>query len=172
MPVTYARRRSRDGRGQAQSRYAMAQLGPPAPAASVYSVPRPEDPPHTATSLLLAGRYAEAAQMTRRIIEVAYRPQARAPWDQPTNYARTLLILALAAAGLGELDQAVTAGTAALDCGRVVWPTMVLAGKLDQTLAHRFPGAPSATNSHARYLDAGTRLALPAPRPRPGQEHR
>jgi len=55
---------------------------------------------------------------------VAYRPQARAPQDQPTNYARTLLILALAAAGLGDLDQAVTAGTAALDCGRVVWPTM------------------------------------------------
>jgi hypothetical protein len=26
------------------------------------------------------------------------------PWDQPTNYARTLLILALAAAGLGDLD--------------------------------------------------------------------
>jgi hypothetical protein len=110
--------------------------------------------------------------MTRRIIDVAYRPQARAPWDQPTNYARTLLILALAAAGLGDLDQAVTAGTAALDCGRVVWPTMVLAGKLDQTLAHRFPDAPSATDFHARYLDAGTRVALPAPRPRPGQEHR
>ena len=165
-----------DATGMADARRraaaAMAQLGPPTPAASVYSVPQAEDPPYTATSLLLAGRYAEAAQMTRRIIEVAYRPQARAPWDQPTNYARTLLILALAAAGLGDLDQAVTAGTAALDCGRVVWPTMVLAGKLDQTLAHRFPDAPSATDFHARYLDAGTRLALPAPRPRPGQERR
>ena len=110
--------------------------------------------------------------MTRRIIEVAYRPQARAPWDQPTNDARTLLILALAAPGLGDPDQAVTAGTAALACGRVVWPTMVLAGQLDQTLARRFPGAPSATDFHARYLDAGTRLAPPAPRPRPGQERR
>ena len=121
---------------------AMAQLGPPAPAASVYSIPRAEDPPYTATSLLLAGRYAEAAQMTRRIIDVAYRPQARAPWDQPSNYARTLLILALAAAGLGDLDQA---------------------------LACRFPGA--ATDFNARYLDAGTRLALPAPRPQLGKEH-
>ena len=65
-----------------------------------------------------------------------------------------------------------TAGTAALDCGRVVWPTMVLAGKLDRALARRFPGAPSATDFHARYLDAGTCLALPAPRPSPGQEHR
>ncbi len=165
-----------DAAGMAEARRkaatAMAQLGPPTPAASVYSVPHAEDPPYTATSLLLAGRYAEAARMTRRIIDVAYRPQARAPWDQPTNYARTLLILALAAAGLGDLDQAVTVGTAALDCGRVVWPTMVLAGKLDQTLARRFPDAPSATDFHARYLDAGTRLALPAPRPRPGQEHR
>lgn len=86
---------------------AMAQLGPPAPAASVYSVPRAEDPPYTATSLLLAGRCAEAAEMTRRIVDTAYRPQARAPWDQPTNYARTLLILALAAAGLGGLPVSV-----------------------------------------------------------------
>lgn len=150
----------------------MAQLGPPTVAASVYSIPRADDPPYTATSLLLAGRYAEAAQMTGRIIDVAYRPQARVPWDQSTNYARTLLILALAAAGLGDLDQAVTAGITALDCGRVVWPTMVLAGKLDQALARRFPGAGSATDFHARYLDAGTRVALPARRRRPGQERK
>jgi transcriptional regulator with XRE-family HTH domain len=151
---------------------AMAQLGPPDLAASVYSVPRADDPPYTATSLLLVGRYAEAAQMTRRIIDTAYRPQARAPWEQPTNYARTLLILALAAAGLGDLDQAVTAGTAALDCGRLVWPTMVLADKLDQALANQFPEAASAANFHTRYLDAGTRLALPALRSQPGKEHR
>ena len=163
-----------DAAGMAEARrravVAMAQLGPPAPAASVYSVPRAEDPPHTATSLLLAGRYAEAAQMTRRIIDVDYRPQARAPRDQPTNYARTLLILALAAAGVGDLDQAVATGTAAPDWGRVVWPTLVLAGRLDQALARRFPGARTTADFHARYLDAGTRLALPAPRPRPGQE--
>jgi len=48
----------------------------------------------------------------------------------------------------------------------------VLAGKLDQALARRFPDAPSATDFHARYLNAGARLALPARRPRPGQEHR
>src|SRR5213083_2479327 len=81
--------------------------------------------------------------MTQRIIDVAYRPQARTPWHQPTNYARTLLILALAAAGLGDLDQAVTAGTAALDCGRIVWPTMVLAGKLDLALTRQYPRAAS-----------------------------
>ena len=148
---------------------AMAQLGPPTLAASVYSVPRAEDPPYTATSLLLAGRYAEAAQLTRRIIDTAYHPQSQASGDQPTNYARTLLILALAAAGLGELDEAAAAGTAALECGRVVWPTIVLAGKLDQALAGQFPAAAHAADFHARYLEAGIRLALPAPRSQPGK---
>ncbi len=149
---------------------AMAQLGPPTSAASVYSVPRAEDPPYTATSLMLAGRYAKAAKITRRIIDTAYRPRSRAPGDQPTNYARTLLILALASAGLGELDEAVAAGTAALDCGGVVWPIMVLAGKLDQALAGQFPAAAYAADFHVRYLEAGTRLALPAPRSQPGKD--
>jgi transcriptional regulator with XRE-family HTH domain len=162
-----------DAAGMAEARHraaaAMAQLGPPTPAASVYSVPRAEDPPYTATSLLLAGRYAGASEMTRRIIETAYHPQSRPPWDQPTNYARTLLILALATAGLGELDEAVAAGTAALECGRVVWPTIVLAGKLDQALTGQFPAAAHAADFHARYLEAGTRLALPAPRSQPGK---
>jgi transcriptional regulator with XRE-family HTH domain len=163
-----------DAAGMAEARRraaaAMAQLGPPTPAASVYSVPRAEDPPYTATSLLLAGRYAEASEMTRRIIETAYRPQSRSSWDQPTNYARTLLILALATAGLGELDEAVAAGTAALECGRVVWPTIVLAGKLDQALTGHFPAAAHVADFHARYLEVGTRLALPpAPRSQPGK---
>jgi hypothetical protein len=85
-----------------------------------------------------------------------------APADQPTNYARTLLILALAAAGLGEIDEAAAAGVAALESGHVVWPTMVLAGKLDQSLAAKSPGSAHAADFRARYIDAGTRLALPA----------
>lgn len=144
---------------------ALTQIGPPGPVTSVYSVALAEDPPYTATSLLLAGRCAEAASMTRRIIDTAYQPHSRAPRDQPTNYARTLLILALATAGLGELDEAAAAGAAALECGRVVWPTMVLAGKLDQSLARQFPGAAHAADFHARYADAGTRLTLSAPAP-------
>jgi hypothetical protein len=141
---------------------AMSQLGPSVPVSGIYSVPRAEDPPYTATSLLLAGRHGEAAAMTRRIIATAYSPQTRAPADQPTNYARTLLILALAAAGLGEIDEAAAAGAAALESGRVVWPTMVLAGKLDQSLAAQSPASAHATDFRARYIDAGTRLALPA----------
>ena len=85
---------------------AMSQIGPGAYVPGIYSVPRAEEPPYTATSLLLAGRHREAAEMTRRIIVTAYSPHARAPGGQPTNYARTLLILALAAAGLDEIDEA------------------------------------------------------------------
>jgi hypothetical protein len=141
---------------------AMSQLQPSAPVSGVYSVPRAEEPPYTATSLLLAGRHREAAEMTRKIITTAYNPHTRAPADQPTNYARTLLILALAAAGLGEIDEAAAAGVAALESGHVVWPTMVLAGKLDQSLAAKSPGSAHAADFRARYIDAGTRLALPA----------
>ena len=141
---------------------AMSQLGPSAPASGIYSVPRAEDPPYTATSLLLAGRHGEAAELTRRIIATAYSPRIYPAADQPTNYARTLLILALAAAGLGEIDEAAAAGTAALESGRIVWPTMVLAGKLDQSLAARSPGSAHSADFRARYLDAGTRLAIPA----------
>jgi len=140
----------------------MSQLGPSAPVSGIYSVPRADDPPYTATSLLLAGRHGEAAAMTQRIIATAYRPHTRAPADQPTNYARTLLILALAAAGLGAIDEAAAAGAAALESGPVVWPTMVLAGKLDQSLTAASPGSAHAADFRARYLDAGTRLALPA----------
>ena len=149
-------------RGRAAT--AMNQLGPSAPTSGIYSVPRAEDPPYTATSLLLAGRHGEAAEMTRRIIETAYSPHTRTPGDQPTNYARTLLILALAAAGLGEIDEAAAAGAAALESGRVVWPTMVLAGQLDQSLAAKSPGSPHAADFRARYIEATTRLALPVAR--------
>lgn len=141
---------------------AIARAEASAPLSGIYSVPRAEDPPYTATSLLMARRYAEAAEMTRRIIAAAYSPHTRAPGDQPTNYARTLLILALAAAGLGEADEAAAAGCAALDAGRIVWPTMVLAGKLDQSLTRISPGSAHAGDFRIRYLEAGGQLALPA----------
>jgi transcriptional regulator with XRE-family HTH domain len=150
-----------------QAATAMSQLGPSAPVSGIYSLPRAEDPPYTATSLLLAGRHGDAAQMTRRIIATGYSPHTRAPADQPTHYARTLLILALATAGLGEIDEAAAAGAAALEAGHVVWPTIVLAGQLDQTLAASSPGAAHVADYRARYIDAGTRLALPAA---PGSE--
>jgi len=125
-------------------------------------VPRDEDPPYTATALLLTGRYREAAVITRRVIETAYSPRSRAPEEQPTAYARTLLILALAAAGLGDADEAAAVGAAALEAGPVVWPTMVLAGKLNDSLTTTSGGSAHAEGFRARYADAATRLALPA----------
>ena len=166
-----------DATGMADARRraaaAMAQLGPPTPAASVYSVPQAEDPPYTATSLLLAGRYAEAAQMTRRIIETAYRPQARAPWDQPTNYARTLLILALAAAGLGDLDQAVTAGDRrpGLRTGRVADDGAGRQARPDPGPADSPMPRPQRTSTPATSTQApASRCRLRAPSP--GKDHR
>ncbi len=140
---------------------AMSQLGPSAHVPGIYSVPRAENPPYTATSLLLAGRHGEAAAMTRRIITTAYSQHTPGPGGQPTHYARTLLILALAAAGLGEIDEAAAAGTAALAAGHLVWPTMVLAGKLDRSLTAKSPGSAYAADFRARYIDAGRRLTLP-----------
>jgi hypothetical protein len=110
--------------------------------------------------LLLAGRYDEAAVMTRAILASAY--PSRPAGDQPTNYARTLLILALAAAGLGDIDEAAATGAEALSAGRVVWPTMVLAGRLARQLDAASPGSPHATDYREHYADAGNRLALPA----------
>jgi hypothetical protein len=155
-----------DAAGMADARCraaaAMARLGPSAAVSGIYSVPRDADPPYTATSLLLTGRHAEAAAISRRLIKGAYRPQARPLSGQPTNYARTLLILALAAAGMGEAEEAAAAGIAALECGRLVWPTRVLAGKLAESLARSAPGSVHAAGFRARYRDAGDRLALPA----------
>jgi hypothetical protein len=139
---------------------ALARLTPGAAPAGIYSLPRADDPPYTATSLLLAGRYAESATMTRAILTSAY--PSRAAGDQPTNYARTLLILALAAAGLGDIDEAAANGAEALSAGRMVWPTLVLAGRLARQLDATSPGSPHAVGFRERYADAGSRLALPA----------
>jgi hypothetical protein len=110
--------------------------------------------------LLLAGRYAESATMTRAILTSAY--PSRPAGDQPTNYARTLLILALAAAGLGDIDEAAANGAEALSAGRMVWPTLVLAGRLARQLDAASPGSSHAVGFRERYADAGSRLALPA----------
>lgn len=139
---------------------ALTRISPDTAPTGIYSLPQADDPPYTATSLLLAGRHAEAAAMTRAILASTY--PARPAGDQPTNYARTLMILALAAAGLGDIDEAAATGAEALGAGRVVWPTMVLAGRLARQLDAVSPGSPHATSFRERYADAGSRLALPA----------
>ena len=145
---------------------AMERLPPGAATTGVFSVPCVEDPPYVATSLLLIRRYQDAAEATSRIIETVYRPQSGDPRDQPTKYARTLLILGLAEAGLGRIEEASAAGNAALGHGQLAWTTMVLAGKLDHVLAGSFPASTHTADYHSRYIDAAERMARPAGRPR------
>jgi hypothetical protein len=143
---------------------AMERLGADAHSGGIYCVPRADDPPYTATSLLLTGQYRRAQRMTRQLIETAYRPHMQPQGTQPTNYARTLLVLALAAAGLGEADEADALGAAALESGPVVWSTMVLARRLDQSLGRRPPLPARAGGFRDRCRNAAERLALPAAR--------
>lgn len=127
----------------------------------VFSIPLDEDPPYTATSLLLVRRCRDAAEATRRILGAVYGGVAG---DQPAKYARTLLILGLAQVGLGLADDAAASGTSALDCAPPTWQTFVLAERLDRLLAGGFPRSSSAAGYHARYIDAAGRLPHQAPR--------
>jgi hypothetical protein len=155
-----------DARGMADARRtataAIEALTPGFAVSGAFSMPLEEDPPYTATSLLLVGNYQDAAEATRRIIDTVY---GGIPGDQPAKYARTLLILALAQVGLGQADAAAAAGSEALDCGRPAWPTMVLAGKLDHLLAANFPGTVHVGRYRAQYADAAAALGQPTPRP-------
>jgi hypothetical protein len=153
-----------DAAGMARAkRYAataMERLTPDSATAGAFSIPRAEDPPYTATSLLLIKDHRASAETTRRIIETVYRTHVGSPAGQPTKYARTLLILGLAEAGLGCMEEASAAGSRALECAYPVWPTLVLAGRLNDALTHSAPKAiPAAADYHARYLDAAERLA-------------
>ncbi len=75
-----------------------------------------------------------------------------------------MLILALAEAELGDIDAAAAAGSMALGCGRPVWPTMVLAGKLDHSLAGSIARSAQTADYHARCIDAAERLGRPLTR--------
>jgi predicted XRE-type DNA-binding protein len=159
-----------DGMTQAKHRAAQAIARLPGDVATtgVFSITLDEDPPYTATSLLLVDRFAEAASVTSRIIQTVYRPETCGRGEQPSSYARTLLILGLAHAGLGRVDEAAAAGRVALDGAWLVWPTIVLARRLDQVLTRDFADAAETVDYRARYQDAvgrgaGRRPPLVAP---------
>jgi transcriptional regulator with XRE-family HTH domain len=161
-PVTMRRARSHAAR-------AIDKLPPGAQTSGAFSIALGEDPPYTATSLLLVGQFTEAVSATNRVISLVYQPETRQRGDNPSGYARSLLILALAQAGSGRLDEA-AAGHDALASRRPAWPTMVLAGHLDQALARDYAGARQAAAYHARYMDA---LSQSPVRPDgPAKEHR
>lgn len=150
--MTRARRRASE---------AIAVLPANTPVTGAFSINLAEDPPYTATSLLFVGRNEESVAATNRVIQTVYQPEARQRGEHPSGYARSLLILGLAQAGLGRLDESVAAGQAALAGSRPVWPTMVLAGKLDKVLTQQFPHARQSAEYHARYLEA---IRIPAGR--------
>lgn len=145
-----------------RARIALENLGPDIPRQGVYSAPTADNPPYTATSLLLTGHYRQAEEMTRHLLASAYGSRGA----QPTNYARTLLILALAAAGQGNADEADALGAAALDASPVVWPTMMLARRLNSSLSAH-PRAVSQAGFRDRYRAVTARAALPQGRRRP-----
>lgn len=142
---------------------AIAALPSDAPTTGAFSIVPAEDPPYTATSLLLAGHFREAVSATERVIQTVYPGEARQRGDNPSGYARSLLILGLAQAGIGEVDKASASGLVALAGSRPAWPTVALAGQLDHTLADTFPGASQAADYHARYLEVADLLRQPAP---------
>ncbi len=122
-----------------------------------FSISPGEDPPYTATSLMLLGRHAEAVSATKSVIQTLYRPEAQQRGEHPSSFARALLILGLAQAGAGNLDEAVAAGHEALAGSRPAWPTVTLAGKLNRVLEREFPGALQVEGYRTIYMEvAGT----------------
>lgn len=140
-------------------RYAARAIGAlpaEAPVTGAFSINLAEDPPYTATSLLFVGQYAEAISATNRVIHHIYSTESRKHGGNPSGYARSLLILGLAQAGAGRIDEAVASGQAALCGSRPAWPTMVLAGKLDEVLARDYPEARETAEYRIRFLEAST----------------
>lgn len=138
---------------------AMTALPADIPETGAFSIAQAEDPPYTATSLLLVGRPREAVSATRRVIATVYRPEARQRGEHPSGYARSLLILGLAHAELRQLDEAVAAGHDALAGSRPAWPTMVLAKRLDRVLTGKYSDARQVADYHARYLEVSSLAA-------------
>ncbi|MFI6295944.1 tetratricopeptide repeat protein [Nonomuraea sp. NPDC050790] len=153
-------------RSRRRAAAALAALPADVPTSGALSIALSDDPPYTATSLFYIGRYREAVAATNRVIDTVYQPEARQRGEHPSGYARSLLILGLAQAALGRLDEAIAAGRTALSGHRPAWPTMVLAGKLDNVLMQEHPGASQTAEYHAHYQEAlnapaAHRLQLP-----------
>jgi hypothetical protein len=155
--VTAARRRAER---------AIAKLPAETPAYGAFSISQTGGcPPYTATSLLLLGQLHEAERLTREVITAHYGTDGRnGPGEHPAGFALAHLRLALALIGLGRLDEAIGAGSAALAAPRPVRSVVALAGELDRTLSHQFADAPQAREFHDQYMTAArhSRRTLPA----------
>lgn len=140
---------------------AIAELPSKVPHTGIFSISFSEDPPYTGTSLLLLNRFEEAASATERVIQTAHRDDLEDHNRRSSSYARALLILGLASAGLGDVDSAVAAGRTALESGRLVWPTLVLAQKLDRTLMHDHKSVAEVADYHDLCLSLADTTGTP-----------
>lgn len=133
---------------------AMARLPVTTARSGVFSIVLSEDPPYTATSLLALGQFKEASAVTKEVLRNAYPDDKSNSQSKSSNYARTLLILSLSEAGLGSIDEATSVGRAALDTDNLVWPTLVLAGKLNRVLRSSHKESAAVAEYHDMYRDA------------------
>jgi hypothetical protein len=146
------------GNARRRAEQAIAKLPAVTPTQGAFSISRVGDPPYTATSLLLLGQFQEAEAITRQVISSHYGVDGRnGPGEHPAGFALAHLRLALALAGLGQLDAARSAGSTALAAPRPVRSVVVLAGELDQALTRDFGATPQAREFHERYLTAARR---------------
>lgn len=137
---------------------AISQLPSDAPTLGAFSINLSDDPPYTATSMMLIGMHREAVSATERVIRTVYQPETKQRGENPSGYARSLLILAMAHLGDGNLESAISAGHQALDVSRPAWPTMVLARRLDEGISGEIGGSNPAAEYHSRFLAAASSL--------------
>lgn len=134
---------------------AIAKLPFDTPTQGAFSISLADDPPYTATALLLLGQHKEAEKAARRVIATFYGSDTgEGRREHPSGFALSHLILALALAGLSKLDEAYAAGSVAIDAPRLNWPVAMLAGKLDRTLMRDFADTTEACSYHERYVAA------------------
>ena len=138
-------------RAERQAAHAIARIPAGTTGSGVFSIVAPTgEPPYRATSLLLVGQFEEAAAATRNVIGNSHSSATRGV-EISSSYARALLILGLAEAGLGNAAESVAVGRSALNSTGPVWPTLVLAGKLDQVLLGAFNYSGQVAEYHALY---------------------
>jgi hypothetical protein len=72
-------------RARSYAAKALDRLAPDARTTGAFSVTAGEDPPYTATSLLLAGSFREAVTATSRVISTAYQAESRQRGENPSG---------------------------------------------------------------------------------------
>lgn len=104
---------------------------------------------------------------TQNVLDTTYGPRELGSRSNPAGFARAMLVLGLAHAGLGHLDEAAAAGRQALDTTDVVWPTRVLAEQLHDALDQDAPPTTEIDEYRSAYARTASSPVRPLP---PGPE--